>query len=286
MTKTITLLGHVLLAIATTCSASAPTCSNCDISGLLTWVEDSGGVFSSKQEIRLENPNDKYSKLGVFATDIILQGTVLATIPWDIIIKGDDVAFDDEEDEDQENDEEEDEEENHEEISEPFLIECSTVRNLVKELAKAKSHYAPYLNYLQTQHETPLPSIWSEEGKQLLEQVLGGKNHPENLIGDATTRLSHQWLEMCGGEESALQAAMRVQQYADDGVLIPLKDLYRHRNGPYYNVDTFFTDEGYQIVARNMIRKGEQIHDSINQCEDCFEFWDENYGTPRKYSFR
>jgi hypothetical protein len=242
--------------------------SSQNVDDLLEWLEEEDGYFNPKQEIRPEILGDPTSRLGIFAKERIEEGEILAQIPWDIIIK--------EEDGDYGNDKEH--------LS---RISCSTVRNLVREIKLGKeSEFAPYLSYLLAQKQGQLPSSWSEAGKKLFVEVLGGDDNLEMLMDDSANLLDHDWFELCGGEKSddlSANAAMLVKQHSDYGMMIPLKDLYTHRNGPWYNTETRVIEgEAYQFLAGRTIEAGEQIHDSINKCEDCQEY-DEDYGTPGKF---
>ena len=105
-------------------------------------------------------------------------------------------------------------------------------------------------------------------------------------MDDSADLLDHDWFELCGGEKSddlSANAAMLVHQHSlDDGLMIPISDLYTHRNGPWYNTKTIESEEGYTFVARRTIEVGEPIHDSINRCDDCDKY-DAFYRTPGKF---
>ena len=59
--------------------------------GILQWIHKyDGGYFSPKQEFRYEISGDTSSPAGIFAKKKIEAGEVLATIPWDLIVKSDD----------------------------------------------------------------------------------------------------------------------------------------------------------------------------------------------------
>jgi hypothetical protein len=243
------------------------------VDDLLQWFEEEDGFFNSKQEILPEIPGDPTSRLGIFAKERIEEGEMLAQIPWDIIITN---REEQEEDDDDGNDKEH--------LS---RISCSIVRNLVREIKLGKeSEYAPYVSYLLAQKQGQLPSSWSEAGKKLFVEVLGGERNLEILMNDSVDLLDHDWFELCGGEKSddlSRNAAMLVQQYSKkDRMMIPIFDFYTHRNGSWYNIKTILSKEGYTVVARRTIEAGEPIHNSIDQCDDCHGF-DEFDGTPGKF---
>jgi hypothetical protein len=259
--------------------SSSLTCSSQNVDDLLQWIEEEDGYFNPKQEIRPEIPGDPTSRLGIFAKERIEKGAVLAHIPWDVMIKGNDEDFDD--------DDYEDKDEEPDDNDSTFRIACDTVRNLVREIKLDKeSEYRPYVSYLLAQKQGQLPSSWSEAGKKLFLEVLGGEGNQELLMNDSVDLLDSDWFELCGGDKSddlSANAAMLVKQHSDYGMMIPLKDLYTHRNGPWYNTETRVIEgEAYQFLAGRTIEAGEQIHDSINKCEDCQEY-DEDYGTPGKF---
>jgi hypothetical protein len=232
---------------------------------LVEWLVAKGGYFNHKQEIRPEITKDQTSRLvGIFAAERIAEGEILSYIPWDIIIEG-----------------EEDEEDEESRIS------CHTVRNLAREMKLGEeSKYAPYISHLLAQKKGQLPSSWSQAGKDLFMEVLGGDN-PAILSAEAVELLEYDWFELCGGKEDdelSANAAMLVKQHADDGLMIPISNLYTHRNGPWYNTKTEVTEEvSYTFLARRTIEVGEQIHDSVYDCDDCDEY-SEYYGTPGKFN--
>jgi hypothetical protein len=227
--------------------------------GLIEWLVAKGGYFNPKQEIRPELTNNQTSRLGIFSAELIEEGEVLSSIPWDIIIG--------------------------EEEEEGLRISCNTVQSLTREIKLGEeSKYAPYISHLLAQKKDQLPSSWSEGGKDLFVEVLG-KDKPAILNAEAVELLEFDWFELCGGkEDDALSAdvAMLVKQHAQDGLMIPISNLYTHRNGPWYNTKKVVTEGvAYKILARRTIEVGEQIHDSVYDCDDCDEY-DEYYGTPGK----
>eukprot|EP00957_Ditylum_brightwellii_P071372 5426024-Ditylum_brightwellii.AAC.1 len=96
----------------------------------------------------------------------------------------------------------------------------------------SESDYAPYVEYLlDSQPPGQIPSAWSDAGKALLEEVLGRDRvlppfHP-------TTTLTEEWYGECNGSHDPveLHAAQLVIQRAWDNLLIPIYDMFNHRNG-------------------------------------------------------
>ena len=252
------------------------TVSSYDINDLTEWFKEEEGYFSPKQEIRPEFPEDPTSRFAVFAKERIEEGELLVEVPWDMVLSSYEEEFDGEDDE----------EEDLELLS---RIPCGTVRNLVDAMQDGESsELAPYVNHLLAQKQNKLPSSWSESAKTLFVDIMGGEGSIELLMNGATNLVDHDWYALCGGERDdtlSRKAALLVQQYGvkKGHYLVPMLDLYPHRNGPFYNTKTVINDDGYNLVARRTIGAGESIHTSINQCDNCDDF-DIFYGTPRKYT--
>ncbi|KAL3921607.1 MAG: hypothetical protein SGILL_002662, partial [Bacillariaceae sp.] len=245
---------------------------------LTEWLNSlPGGYFNPKQEIRPVNPSsgetDDDVFYGVFAKELIKEGELLNQVPWEYII----------------NDEEEDPELAEEDES--GSMKCGTVRNLAKEMKNAEaSKYGPYVRYLLEQPMGFLPSAWSKKGMQILEEVLGGETQkipPEQAV----SWLEEDWFEDCHGDPEdpiAAHAAMQVVARADDDLLVPVYDMYNHRNGKWYNTHMKLNrGVSHQVTARRDIEPGEQIHNSYNMCDECGGRKD-SYGTGeifRDYGF-
>ena len=264
LTMTVTRRAFVLTCILLNGAYAAPSMDV--VQELIDWIEEEDGYLNPKQEISLENPNDINSRFGIFATERIEEGELLAQIPWDIILPDDVLPTELPPNEDQ-------------------RLNCETVQALVEEIKlKDESEYSPYVDYLLAQPKHRLPSSWSQKGKELFLKVLGGQ-HKDVLMDHSVDLLEYEWQGFCKGnheDELGAQAALLVKEYSDDGLLIPINDLYSHRNGLWYNAKTAIVEgETYNWVATRTIEPGEQLHDSINQCEDC-EGFDLEYGFPGK----
>jgi len=252
---------------------------------LTTWLSNlEGGFFSPKQEIRAVG-EERGAFHGIFAKEFIAKGDLLSQIPWDYIIT----------------DEEKDAKLSAKDFDEPVL-KCGTARNLAREMkqvqtmgkyikdANSASKYGPYIQYLLDQPLGVIPSEWSLRGKDMLNNMLGGKRQisPPNYI---TTWLTEDWYDDCNGDpqdEISAKAAMLVVSRADDELLVPVYDMYNHRNGIYYNTHMKVNrGMNYQVTARKDIQPGDQIYNSYNMCENCGGRKD-GYGTPevfRDYGF-
>jgi hypothetical protein len=234
--------------------------------GLVEWLNSlEGGYFNPKQEIRREDTNDSNSMVGIFAKELIEEGELLNQVPWDAIITS-------EGNEDEDDDEE-------------TSLHCGTARNVAEEmrLGPEGSEYGPYIGYLLTQREGQIPSAWSKEGQNLLLDILGGKTDAKLPPLDAVSWLEDDWYGSCNGDRNdafAAHAAMLVVQRADDDFMVPVYDLYNHRNGDYFNT-RLTNNEGVnqEMRARRTIQPGEQLHNSYNLCDICGGRA-EGYGTP------
>jgi hypothetical protein len=257
------LLGSTILLLLKSAHASEED--------LVKWLtSQDGGFFDEKQqEIRAENPEDATSRPGIFARERIEKGEVLATIPWNIIITP-----------------QEEEEVDEEEAVAAFS--CATARNLAKEFlfGKTKSDVAPYVEHLTAQSlKYQLPSSYSQAGMELFVEVLGGNENPDILMDNMETSMGYllyDWYEVCDGsvkDKRSATAAMLVMQHSVQDLMIPIVDLYTHRNGNWFNTQTKIVSGEYvQVVARRDIEAGEQLHSSYNQCDGCDE--EDDVGTP------
>jgi hypothetical protein len=256
------LLGHGGTGIVTLAAAETIDFGQVD------WLNSlKGGYFNPKQEIRRGNPDDPTSYVGIFAKELIEEGDVLAQIPWEFIISA--KEFDGEDDDD--------------ELT--TMLMCGTVRNLAAEMKKgAQSKHAPYVQYLLNQTEGQLPSAWSEEGKRLLVDILGGEEYQQIPPVEPVDWLTEDWYEACHGDPEdtlSAHAAMLVVQRADDDLMVPIYDIYNHRNGKYHATKMMNKNEGenYIVQARRTIEPGEEIYHSYNMCDEC-DGRANGYGTP------
>jgi spermidine synthase/S-adenosylmethionine/arginine decarboxylase-like enzyme len=245
---------------------------------LTNWLNSlPGGYFNPKQEIRpVKSSSNEDGEIfyGVFAREKISEGELLNQVPWEYILN--DVETD------------------------PSLAEadysdgamkCGTVRNLVIEMKNVEtSKFGPYIRYLLNQPRGVLPSAWSMKGRDMLEDVLGGSGQ-KIPPKEASSWLEEDWFYSCRADpddELGAHAAMQVVSRGDDELLVPVYDMYNHRNGQWYNTHMKL-DRGvnHQVTARRDIEPGEQIHNSYNMCDGCGGRKD-SYGTPdifRDYGF-
>jgi len=251
---------------------------------LTKWLDSvPGGFFNSKQETRPVSPGS--SHFGIFAKEDIAKGDLLAKIPWEYII----------------NDEESDPSLSEEDFD-GAVLRCGTVRNLAREMKQVQtlskyikdpnsaSKYGPYIQYLLEMPRGQIPSDWSVKGRAIFEGIVG--EAPQNLPPSfATSWIEDDFLEECNGDpkdEMGKKAATLVIARGDDDLLVPVYDMYNHRNGIWYNTHMQVNrGVNYQVTARRDIKAGEQIYNSYNMCDNCGGRKD-GYGTPecfRDYGF-
>jgi len=158
-------------------------------------------------------------------------------------------------------------------------LSCATAERLVEEYSdkgEAESEYWPYLQYVfeSSPHKT-VPMGWSEEGKQLIQDIVGDGLDPQEFG-------SGSFFENCDydGEDAdqrhdLLEASYRiVLSRGWHHVMVPVLDMVNHRNGDWLNVDrdpnsdNLEVEGDYRIVALKDIPKGSQLHNSYNQCVD------------------
>lgn len=259
MMRSCTLLIATLAVLVTTAKAA-----EVDF-GMGKWVNaQKKGYFNPKLEVRSIPFTN--GGLGIFAKEIVEEDEVLAHIPWSIII-----GTDEEEDDD---------------VPEGSL-DCGTVRNLAKEMKLGdKSKYAPYIRYILSLPDGQIPSAWSEAGKSLLLDILGGNRMLPPAM--ATEMLEEEWFEECDGDKDdpiMTKAAELVFQRNDVGLMVPLFDLIEHRNGDHTNTHSIMKiGKYYKTVASRSLKPGEQLFMSYDLCEECDEEAVENgYGTSGRY---
>jgi hypothetical protein len=229
--------------------------------GIFDWIHNSeGGFYNPKQEFRQDV---KTGIAGVFAKERIEKNEVLVTVPWDRIIKSD-------------NPEEEGQ------------VCCGFVAAVAREMRLGdESKFAPYANYLNSQDDDQLPSVWTPAGQQLLRSIVGGEvEEPEIPPTEPTEWLTYDWNDRCDGKSYdalSAKAAMLVVQRSDDFIMIPAYDMYNHRNGKWFNTRTDTEIYVNHVTkATRVIEAGEQIYVSYNQCEEC-SGREIGYGTGGEY---
>jgi hypothetical protein len=217
---------------------------------IFDWVSTSpSGYITPKIEIRRDVPGYPNRFIGGYAKEPIESGEPIVRVPWDLIITSDDP-----------NEEEQ-------------QFSCGTVRSLAKELQLGRSSkYAPYVVYLNGEADAKIPSAWSEDGQELLMEVLRGAGEPippRDPIG----WIEEDWLGRCRGDPNdplGKKAALMVIERSDDAIMIPAYDNLNHRNGNWTNTKTEIDKGHYHTTtATRTIEPGEQIFISYNECFIC-----------------
>jgi hypothetical protein len=226
---------------------------------VIDWVVENGGYFNSKQEIRRLFPGGPY---GIFATDVIEKGELIVSVPWKCVMTAGTDDFE-------------------------TYVYCNTTQYIIDEMRKENdSFYAPYTRYLKSAPPVNIPSMWSDDAKHLLHLLIGKNQVPPKRA----TKWFTLYKEECDGSDDPyeVQAAMQLITRGDDDKLTPVYDMYNHRNGKWLNTSPKMHDKRkHDMYASRLIRKGEEIYLSYNQCIDC---WNRHYdfGTPdifRDYGF-
>jgi len=225
--------------------------------GMVDWIVENGGTINPKQEYKSEG-----GKYGMFATDEIKEGEVLISVPWKCVLTAGTDDYN-------------------------SALHCDTINYMVKEMKKEKSKYAPYIKYLLSLPTGFIPSSWTDAGKDLLEQLVATDMLPPN---DIIAWLDSDWREDCEGSPDPFDenAAMILLSRGDDDRMVPLFDLYNHRNGKWFNTETNMVEgKRVELLSSRDIKKGEQLYNSYNMCSNC-QNRAKNYGTPeilRDYGF-
>jgi hypothetical protein len=202
---------------------------------LLQWVLEQGGYWNPTQELGY----DDSGVLGVFATEAIEAGEVLAQIPWTVVIVAG-LTSDD-----------------------PDRFEsCETVQLLKQELEKGHlSNYSAYTTALKETaqvHRRLLPAYWSPKGQDLLRMILNDTLPPKDMF-----MVNFEWKKECEMIDEV--ATLLVMTHGEDFGMIPITDRYNSRGGDY--VGAYFSKEAntsdtiaVEVSAWRDLEPGEQIY--------------------------
>jgi spermidine synthase len=236
---------------------------------LIDWFRSKNGFLHSSLEFQRVDDSDPDSTIGMFTNTDIREGTLLFSIPDEVMI--------------------------HSTDDELQQLDCGLVREVVKEIKKKdKSAYAPYLNYLlDTESVGVQPSGWSDAGKEMFMKALGDDDFDLSQAEDNFERyqdlgltntlppsepiswIENGWYQDCDGDKNDLEefVALLVLQRSWDDVLIPIYDMIGHRNGLWLNTrnddNGDHNGQSINVYASRDIFEGEQIYGSLNMCEDC-----------------
>ena len=130
----------------------------------------------------------------------------------------------------------------------------------------------PIVNHVfDPKHANMLPMAWSNGGKKLLHEIIGNELPPFDVTGNT-------FQETCSGsvvsdlQEEAWQTVVR--RAWDPDTLVPIFDMFNHRNGKWHNLDSTKVSSGEDVVvfASRNVEKGEQLYLSYNECADCIGY--------------
>lgn len=216
----------------------------------IEWLRSNGGYYSPKIQIKPIFDSDNADvPLGLYASKGFSKGEMIVVVPRHCLLtSGPDSWGSDQE------------------------LMCDTARNLLKEYHSEKSSkYAPYVSYLFSKDDVPLPSSFSEQAKTLIRNIRGGNLPPADL-----TDVSYE--NHCGGSsppseelEGLLEFAYRtVVSRAWTGKLVPVMDMINHQSGKYANVDStpVHGDSDIVVYATRDIAANEQLFLSYMDCVD------------------
>ena len=222
---------------------------------MIDWARARGATINPKIEIRSIEENLS----GIFAKEPLEKGEVVSSIPWDLILKSD----------------------------HPKLDECDGIRAVHKAITKNESQKTPYEKYLSTRSRHHVPSFWSQEGKDMLTDLVGNSVNSLNFDKMVDRMLFHQCKYTGEVDERVLDALMISLTRAEGPLeqvephFVPFNDNINHRNGRWFNTDIRYTlGSNYELVATRRIEVGEQLHSSYNQCPWC----EGSYRNPKKPS--
>mmetsp|Transcript_6115 Transcript_6115/g.13177 ORF Transcript_6115/g.13177 Transcript_6115/m.13177 type:complete len:617 (-) Transcript_6115:2196-4046(-) len=243
---------------------------------IIEWVRSNGGIFNTKQEFRRTNSEDPSSPFGIFAIEDIEKGELLTRVPWKCIIT-----------------DPEDKRLQDEYISgHNFHFSCGSTQHLINELRKGEqTFFEPYTSYLRDQPRGKIPSDWSDDGKDLLEEVIGfDMLPPKDMVG-----LLDLWRYICDVKinDASLeeQALIEYHSRADDDKLVPLIDLYNIISVDMRNAEIRFSiGKEYEYFAVHDIKKGEEIrHFQLDSMHYSTSDYFRDYGIikpmPQKWTF-
>eukprot|EP00522_Entomoneis_paludosa_P009895 CAMPEP_0172455196 /NCGR_PEP_ID=MMETSP1065-20121228/11940_1 /TAXON_ID=265537 /ORGANISM="Amphiprora paludosa, Strain CCMP125" /LENGTH=1595 /DNA_ID=CAMNT_0013207655 /DNA_START=24 /DNA_END=4811 /DNA_ORIENTATION=+ len=222
----------------------------------IDWIRSQGGFVHEAFEIRHADPRDPDSRVGVFASQDLAAGDLLVVVPRACL------------------------------LASPSEEICDTVELLAQEMKLGnESNFEPYISYLNSQPYGQLPAMYSKQGKELLNKVLGhGVLPPQEPTEPMYGCYSSP-------SEFELNAEMLVTQRSWDDILIPVWDMVSHRNGQWTNVAEKYSvhdpEQDVTVHAIRDIHAGEELYMSYNQCPDC-GLRATRYGTPeifRDYGF-
>jgi len=118
-----------------------------------------------------------------------------------------------------------------------------------------ESFYEPFIKYLLAKPKANLLTDWSREGMNLLKHVF------EEDFYDDQDSIVYEWKEQCDGTDDPVKigAAMLLSAHGDDDILSPVYEMYNHRNGHWFNTESYDKGDTHETKASRTIQAGEQI---------------------------
>jgi len=233
---------------------------------LLEWIRSKGGDWNSKQELRYdEKIPDLY---GVFASDNIERGEILASIPWECVIYPE-----------QNKDEHGHGHHNIQKKVHPdrFDNNCSLVQRVAEEIGKHSeektkttssssskySHYVEGLIQTAKEHSHLLPAHWSKGGRELLSQILFQQDTSDQVLPPEDPFLIYDdWKHHCDALVDPVSTLL-VMTHGEDFGMVPLTDKFNSRGGnwtgAYFAIENGDGEMALEIRAKRFISRGEQI---------------------------
>jgi len=243
-----------------------------EVKALLRWAIESGATFDDRQIVRLANASDPNSLRGVFAKADIEAGALLIEIPWELVVTASRDSTGD--------------------------VRCSSIAAIDAYLSQASAK--PY-GRLLLNSIPDLPFSWPSEAQARLRKLLGEDFPPFDLDRrDAWwTRCSSNSKGIAPSNNAlrlAIARAAAIRAWPDNSIsdnatwltLLPLYDLYNHRNGVWHNTRVVGSvGKPLQMFAHRRISAGEQLYLTYGSGSDRLF---ENYGfvenLPQRWTIR
>eukprot|EP00614_Pseudopedinella_elastica_P007516 CAMPEP_0172592032 /NCGR_PEP_ID=MMETSP1068-20121228/10929_1 /TAXON_ID=35684 /ORGANISM="Pseudopedinella elastica, Strain CCMP716" /LENGTH=399 /DNA_ID=CAMNT_0013388819 /DNA_START=76 /DNA_END=1275 /DNA_ORIENTATION=- len=268
-------VARALLLLASLAPGVPYSDSETAASEVLLWALANGATFDPRQQVRRRNASDAASVRGVFALRPIEPGAILLTVPWSIAVTTAD------------------------EYAASVDVRCSSVAAIRAYLAQRPLQ--PYQRLL-LESVPDLPFAWPLEAQKHLGALLGDSLPPLEL-----GRRHEAWFKRCEEVDLgdalgttalhlAIARAAAIRNWtssspADENktwlTLLPLYDLYNHRNGGWHNTRVVGSvGKPLQIFAHRHIRKGEELYLSYGWGADhMFDAYGFVEDLPQRWSF-
>lgn len=194
---------------------------------LKAWIRTQPGAYVSEAQ-KMENFD---GVRGLMARTAIAEGQMLAHLPWSVIVGGE--------------------------------TQCDLVEATRVELAKKnESFFWPYFHHME-KYDPSLPFTWDDDAYALLEALPPGdwKRHGDWFRGHCDA-----------GSDPTTQRALDLMLARALGdpqtgfAMVPIYDLYNHRNGYFHNTRIQMNyGHGLTIFASRDIDPGEQLYNSYGE---------------------